>query len=200
MDDHELFNKIHELSMTGAIVIFDSPYRKLFYEDDFFDRIAHLDNVIITESFSKWIGLSGLRMGFIFSKNKDFNSELNIRLLYEFNAVSSPSQMIIEKVISTTEGKEAHTKFRRITTENIKKNIDFLKQNNLLVKELYGEGEPMGIFAVINKSEDFLFQHKIGAVGLDKFVYHEKDFWSSYARLCVSVDHELFKKFIINII
>jgi hypothetical protein len=108
--------------------------------------------------------------------------------------------MIIEKVISTVEGKEAHTKFRRITTENIKKNIDFLKQNNLLVKELYGEGEPMGIFAVINKSEDFLFQHKIGAVGLDKFVYHEKDFWSSYARLCVSVDHELFKKFIINII
>jgi aspartate/methionine/tyrosine aminotransferase len=200
MDDHELFRKIYEISMTGAIVIFDSPYRKLFYEDDFFDKVAHLDNVIITESFSKWIGLSGLRMGFIYCNNKDFNSELNIRLLYEFNAVSSPSQMIVEKVISTPEGKESHTTFRRITTENIKKNIEYLKENNLLVKEIYGDGEPMGIFAVVNKSEDFLFQHKIGAVGLDKFVYHDKDFWSSYARLCVSVDHQTFKKFIINII
>jgi aspartate aminotransferase len=199
MNDEELLSKIEQISMTGAIVIFDSPYRKLFYEDDFFDKIAHFDNVIITESFSKWIGLSGLRMGFIFCKNKDFNSELNIRLLYEFNAVCSPSQMIIEKVLSTDEGKYTHSVFRKITTDNIKKNIDYLKENNLLVNELYGDGQPMGIFAVINKSEDYLFQHKIGAVGLDKFVYHDKDFWSSYSRICVSVEHELFKKFIINI-
>lgn len=199
IDDEELFRNLYKLSMTGAIIIFDSPYRKLFYEDNFFDRVAQLDNVIVTESFSKWIGLSGLRMGFIFCKDKDFNSELNIRLLYEFNAVASPSQMIVEKVISTHEGKEAHSTFRRITTENIKKNIDYLKERGLLVKEIYGEGQPMGIFAVINKSEDYLFQHKIGAVGLDKFVYHDKDFWSSYARICVSVDHNLFKKFLINV-
>ena len=38
------------------------------------------------------------------------------------------------------------------------------------------------------------------AVGLDKFVYHGKDNWSSYSRICVSVQHELFKKFIKNII
>jgi hypothetical protein len=58
----------------------------------------------------------------------------------------------------------------------------------------------MGIFAVINKSEDFLFQNKIGAVGLDKFVYYDKDTWSSYSRICVSVEHELFKEFISKII
>jgi dihydrodipicolinate reductase len=83
--------------------------------------------------------------------------------------------------------------------ENITKNINYLVERNLLVKELYQNSRPIGIFAVINKSEDYLFQHKIGAVGLDKFVYHDKDIWSSYSRICVSVKHELFKKFIINI-
>jgi aspartate aminotransferase len=199
MDDNILFRKIYEISMTGAIIIFDSPYRKLFYDDDFFDKVAHLDNIIITESFSKWVGLSGLRMGFIFCKDKDFNSELNIRLLYEFNAVCSPSQMIIEKVLTTPEGRTSLNIFKEVTTNNIRKNIEYLKEKDLLVKEIYGDTSPMGIFAVINKSEDYLFQHRIGAVGLDKFVYHDKDLWSSYSRICVSVQHELFKKYLINI-
>jgi hypothetical protein len=108
--------------------------------------------------------------------------------------------MIVEKVLSTPEGKEAHYNFRRITVDNITKNINYLVENNLLIKELYPNNRPIGIFAVINKSEDHLFQHKIGAVGLDKFVYHDKDFWSSYSRICVSVQHEIFKQFIINII
>jgi aspartate/methionine/tyrosine aminotransferase len=200
LDDNELYDLMEKINNTGAIIIYDCPYRKLFYEDDFFNRISHFENVIITESFSKWIGLSGLRLGFIFSNNKDFNAELNIRLLYEFNAVSSPSQMIIEKVISTPEGRLAHNVFRKTTVENITKNINYLKENNLLVTEIYGDSKPMGIFAVINKSEDFLFQNKIGAVGLDKFVYYDKDTWSSYSRICVSVQHELFKSFISKIV
>jgi aspartate/methionine/tyrosine aminotransferase len=200
LNDNELFEMIEKINKTGAVIIFDSPYRKLFYEDDFFNRIVGFENVIITESFSKWIGLSGLRIGFIFSSNKEFNAELNIRLLYEFNAVSAPSQMIIEKVISTPQGRIAHNVFRKTTTDNIRKNIQYLKDNNLLVKEIYGEDIPMGIFAVINKSEDFLFKNKIGAVGLDKFVYYDKDTWSSYSRICVSVEHELFKEFISKII
>ena len=138
-------------------------------------------------------------MGFIFCKDRDFNSELNIRLLYEFNAVCSPSQMIIEKVLTTNEGRKSLTDFKEITTKNITQNINYLREKNLLVDEIYQGAQPLGIFAVINKSEDYLFQHRIGAVGLDKFVYHDKDLWSSYSRICVSVDHELFKKYLINI-
>lgn len=200
IDDFELMLKITQINKTGAIIIFDCPYRKLFYQDDFFDKISHLENVIITESFSKWLGLSGLRLGFIYSTNKDFNAELNIRLLYEFNGVSTASQMIIEKLISTEEGKIAHSEFRKTTVDNIKKNINYLKDNNLLVEEIYGEDLPIGIFAVIKKSEDFLFQNSIGAVGLDKFVYYDRDLYSSYSRICVSVEHELFKNFISKII
>lgn len=202
LDDKFLLDKIKEINKTGAIIVFDCPYRKLFKDFttmDLFDEVSKLENVIITESFSKWVGLSGLRMGFIWCNNKSFNEELNIRLLYEFNGISTASQLIVNKVISSPEGIKAHSDFRKITTENIFNNINFLKEKNLLVDDLYKESTPWGIFAVINRAEDYLFKHKIGAVGLDKFVYHEKDSWSSYSRLCVSVNSNLFKEFINNI-
>jgi aspartate aminotransferase len=199
LDDNYLEKTIKEIADTGAIVIFDSPYRKLFYHDNFFERILH-PNVIISESFSKWIGLPGARIGFIHSQNKEFNEELNIRLLYEFNGVSSPSQILVNCVLSTPEGKLSVKNFQEETTKHIKLNIEYLRENGLLVDEIYGGNNPMGIFAIINKSEDFLFQHRIGAVGLDKFVYYEKDNWSSYSRICVSVNHDLFKEFISKII
>lgn len=196
MDDFQLLCLIEDINKTGAVVIFDCPYRKLFYQQsDFFDKLTKFKNVIITESFSKWVGLSGLRLGFIFSQNSDFREELNIRLLYEFNAVSAISQKIIEKVISTDEGKKAHTDFRLEATRHIKLNINYLAENGFLSKEIYGNGIPLGIFAVINKTEDFLFQNKIGAVGMDKFVYHDKDTWSAHSRICVSVPNDEFVKF-----
>ena len=200
IDDHILLPLIEKINKTGAVIIIDCPYRKLFYQDDFFDKVSSFQNVIITESFSKWIGLSGLRLGFIYSSNNDFNSELNIRLLYEFNGVSSASQMIVNQILSSEEGNKAAEDFRNLTTEHIKKNIEFLNENNLLVDSIYGSKIPIGIFSVISKSEDFLFQNKIGAVGMDKFVYHDKDMWSSFSRICVSVDHQTFKDYISKVI
>jgi aspartate aminotransferase len=199
-DDVLLYNTIKEITSRGTIVIFDCPYRKLFYDDDFYDRIADLENVIVTESFSKWIGLSGLRIGFIYSNNQDFNEELNIRLLYEFNAVSSPPQIIIDNVLSTMTGQIELEKFRKETVKDISRNIKLLSDNNLLVDEIYNGEIPIGIFAIINKSEEFLFENKIGAVGLEKFSGKEKDKWSKYSRVCVSVPHEKFKQFISKIV
>lgn len=201
LDDDYLYENIVKINRTGAIVIFDSPYRKLFVEDRIFNAISYLENVIITESFSKWIGLSGLRMGFIYSSNKDFNAELNIRLLYQFNAVSTVPQLLIEKILTTQQGRQALDDFRNETTKHIEMNINYLSEKGLLVKEIYMDkyndmNKPTGIFAVINKSEDYLFQNKIGAVGLDKFVYHDKDIWSSYSRVCVSVPYEKFVKYL----
>ncbi len=195
MDDEYLLDSIKEITKRGATVIFDSPYRRLFYRDNFFDKLSDIDGVIIVESFSKWIGLSGVRLGFIYCSNKDFNDELNIRLLYEFNGVSSPAQMIVEKVISTKEGEIAHTIFRKETTDSIKKNIDFLKSNSLLVEDIYDNKNLVGIFAVIDRTEDYLFQNKIGAVGMDKFCFTEKELYLKYSRICLSVKHDSFVQF-----
>lgn len=199
-NDEVLLDTIKEITSRGTIVIFDCPYRKLFYDDNFHDKISDIDNVIITESFSKWIGLSGLRIGFIYSSNDNFNEELNIRLLYEFNAVSAPPQIIIDKVLSTMTGQIELEKFRKETVKDISNNIKYLSDNNLLVDEIYNGEIPIGIFAIINKSEEFLFENKIGAVGLEKFSGKDKERWSKYSRVCVSVPHEQFKEFISKIV
>lgn len=195
MDDNLLYKAIKDITNTGATVIFDCPYRKLFYDDDFFDRITNLKNVIVTESFSKWLGLSGLRLGFIWSDNQEFNQELNIRLLYEFNSVSSPSQLIVQYAMESMVGKIAIRDFKNITVENISKNIQYLSEKKLLANEIYNVNKPIGIFAVVNKSEDYLFNNKIGAVGLDKFTQKEKEIWSKFSRICVSVSNEKFIEF-----
>lgn len=199
-DDDYLLSKISELNKIGCTIIFDSPYRKLFYQDNFFNKMVKYDNVIITESFSKWIGLSGLRLGFIMSQNEDFNEELKIRLLYEFNGVSSASQLIVDKIISTDEGREVHRLFREKTVEHITYNINYLIENNLLVESIYENTKPIGIFSIINKNEEFLFANKIGAVGLDKFVNSNKEQWSKYSRICVSTNNIQFKNYLKNII
>lgn len=202
LDDDFILSKIQQFNNTGAVTIFDCPYRRLFKEKlpmRMFDQMSQLENVIIAESFSKWIGLSGLRMGFIWCNNKAFNEELNIRLLYEFNGISTASQLIVDKVLTTEEGKLAQKNFRKTTTEHIQKNIQYLKENDLLVDEIYQGRQPWGIFAVINRSEDFLFQHRIGAVGMDKFTYYDKDKWSDYSRICVSVPNDKFVEFISKI-
>lgn len=199
MDDNFLLEKIKFFNNLGVPVIFDSPYRKLFTDNDlFFNELAKLENVIITESFSKWVGLPGSRIGFIYSNNKEFNDELNIRLLYEFNGVSSPSQILINSLLSTNVGQILIKNFKELTTLNIRQNIDFLYDNGLLVKEIYGDSKPEGIFAIINKSEDELLKNQIGAVGLDKFVFLNKEKYKNYSRICVSVPSSEFTKYFLN--
>jgi aspartate aminotransferase len=198
MDDRVLYQQIQRLNNSGVTIIFDSPYRKLFTYDMYvnvFDLIGGMDNVIVCESFSKSLGISGARLGFVWCNNKEFNAELNIRILYEFNGVCSSSQLLVNELLTSDEGRKAVRVFREITGENIFRNIKYLQENKLLVEEIYGDDTPKGMFAIINMSEDFLFKNKIGAVGLDKFVHHDKDMYSSYSRICLSVPHDRFVKF-----
>ena len=191
INDKDLINKIIEIQKTGAILIFDCPYRKLFYENIDL-HFSEMPNVIIAESFSKWIGLPGVRLGFIYSCNEEFNKELNIRLLYEFNGVSSPSQVIVNQLLDSYKGQSEILKFKNKTISDIAENIEWLKNNNFLPKEIYGENKPVGIFSIINVTEECLFDNNIGSVGLDKFSGLDKDIWSKYSRVCVSVPHNNF--------
>lgn len=204
LDDDELYQQIHRLNAAGVTVIFDSPYRKLFnlfvYKMDLFDRISSMSNVIVCESFSKSLGVSGARLGFVWCNNKEFNAELNIRILYEFNGVCSISQLLVNELLTSDEGRKAVREFREITGEHIFKNIKYLKDNELLVKDIYGDDIPRGMFAIVNMAEDFLFKNRIGAVGLDKFVHHDKDMYSSYSRICLSVPNDKFVSFFDKII
>ncbi len=196
-DDQELLNLVEKLNQNGTVIIWDSPYRKLFFEaeDDMYIKLLDFENLIIADSFSKSIGLSGQRLGFIHSQNKDFNKEFNIHLLYATNGINAFSQVLVEKILTTEEGKLAARSFRKKTVEDISKNIKYLEEKGLLAEEFYQHSKPIGIFVIVNKTQDELMKYRIGSVALSFFTGVDKEKSAKYSRICVSVEHKKFRSF-----
>lgn len=200
-DDEEQFKLIKTLSDAGVIVFFDSPYRRIFFgkDDNYYQRLLELENVVITESFSKSVGLSGQRLGFIHSTNEELNKELAIRLMYCTNGINGFAQQLILRLLTTPEGVKASNDFKAATARDIKLNIDYLKERGLLAKEFYSGPTPKGIFVVITKTEAELLEKNIGSVSLSFFTKSRKEEASKFARICVSVPHAKFVSYFDNI-
>ena len=196
-DDTMLLDTVSKLNANGTSIIWDSPYRKLFYDenDEFYSQLKEFEHLIIVESFSKSIGLSGQRLGFVHSTNKDFNKELNINILYATNGINNFAQILVEKILSTKEGQKAAKEFRDKTIKEMQLNIEYLRNNKLLAEEFYQSSTPIGIFTVVNKSEEELLKHKIGSVGLYYFTQTNKELGEKYARLCIAVPHKDLKAY-----
>ncbi len=196
-NDEDLIEIIDLFSKQNTTVIWDGPYRRLFYDetDTLYQELLKYNNVIITESFSKSIGLSGQRIGFMHSNNKAFNDEFAVRLLYSGNGINAFAQLLVEKILTTPEGKKAASDFKQETTEAIAENISLLKQKKLLPKEFYKEETPVGIFVIVNKTFEELKENKIGSVPLNYFTKRTDIDVEKYSRICVSVPKEKFQEF-----
>ncbi len=196
--DTTILEIIATLNDFNIPVIFDSPYRRVFYDnyDKFYEILLAFDNTIIVESFSKSIGLSGQRIGFIHTVNQEFKNEVEIRLMYATNGINAFSQILVEKLLITPEGKRAVSDFKKITVANIEKNMHFLKEKKLLAEQFYNSNLPVGIFAIVNKSEEDLLDKEIGSVSLAYFTKVNKEEAAKFSRICVSMPHEKFKAFL----
>lgn len=196
-DDEEQFRLIKTLNDAGVTVFFDSPYRRIFMDgtDTYYKRLSELENVVITESFSKSVGLSGQRLGFIHSTNAELNLELAIRLMYCTNGINAFAQLLVHRLLTTEEGKKACRDFKEATSRDIALNINYLKERGLLAEEYYEGPTPKGIFVVVNKTEEELLEKYIGSVSLAFFTKSLKEKASKYARLCVSVPHAQFVEY-----
>ena len=108
LDDNELIEAVDILDRNNVTIIWDSPYRRLFMDenDKMYNTLLNYKNVIITDSFSKSIGLSGQRIGFVHSQDKEFNKQFNINLLYNTNGINAFSQILVEKILTTKQGKK----------------------------------------------------------------------------------------------
>ncbi len=196
-DDAKLLQVINQLNRCGVVVLFDSPYRRLFYDhnDSFYQELMKLEHVIIIESFSKSLGLSGQRIGFLHSTSEAFNVEAQLRLTYATNGINSFAQVLVTHLLTSESGKKAVSQFKTITTTHIAKNIQFLSEKGFLATEYYRNTSPMGIFAIVNRSPKELFKHRIGSVGLDYFVKDSFVGIDKLSRILVSYPHEKFVSF-----
>ncbi len=197
LSDKDVLQVIRTLSEQGITVVYDSPYRRVFYDEDdeMYVRLMDMKDVLIVESFSKCVGLSGQRIGFIWSNDPDFIREFNLRILYVHNGVNGFAQQLVYQLLTSPEGKKAVKVFREKTREDIRKNIEYLRAKGFLAEEFYRDSEPMGIFVIANKSYDELLEKRIGSVPLDFFTRDDKEKAKKYARICISVPHEKLKAF-----
>lgn len=180
-------------------LILDLPYYYLFNELS--DKIYELysDNVIVISSFSKSVGLSGLRIGYIATKNKELYDTMKIRSLYKYNSISTVPQQIINKLLTSNSGKTAFDNYRRKTQSHITKNIKYLSDKGLLFDEY--TDIPTGPFAIINKTFDELLSAKISSVPLNKFTFkNNEEKLKNISRISVSVDHDLFVEYFDNLL
>lgn len=182
---------------AGITVVLDLPYYYLF--SDVNDGLCDFffDNVIVVSSFSKSIGLSGYRVGYISTKNEALYQTLRIRSLYKYNSISTLPQHIINELLKE---KTAITEYKKKTVDSIKKNIMVLEMNGLLFDE-YPQ-IPTGPFAVVNISYDELLKNKISSVPLSKFTLNKQLKHENFSRISVAVDHkvfwEYFEKMLVN--
>ncbi len=197
VEDKELLKIIQILNDNGTTIIIDCPYRRIFCdeEDLFYQNLLDFENVIIIESFSKSIGLSGQRLGFIHSVNSEFNTELGIRLMYATNGINAFSQILVANLLNSEKGESCRKQFKDITVRGIKANIEFLEEKGLLASDFYTNSKAIGIFVIVNKSEEELLEKRIGSVSLSYFTKTKKDQAAQYARICVSVPPEKFKSY-----
>ena len=181
----ESFELIKTVNDNDTVVFYDSPYRRVFYDnnDCFYKRLIELKNVIILDSFSKSLGLSGQRLGFVHSIDADFNKEIAIRLAYSTNGTNVFSQILIEKLLTTPEGRKSIDAFKRNTVDAIKKNIEYLGNAGFIANNLYNNHVPIGIFAIVNISEEELLDNMIGSVSLAKFTLSRKEEAAQYSRI-----------------
>ena len=181
----------------GITTILDLPYYYLFNPNH--SKIYDLfhDNVIVVSSFSKSIGLSGFRVGYIATKSKELYEDMRIRSLYKYNSISTPAQFIINELFTTNVGKTQVDNYKWETYHNIKLNIEWLKLSGLLFEE-YGNNTPIGPFAIVNKSFEELLEHKISSVPLSKFCLENVN--NNYSRISVAVPHKKFVTYFNNVI
>ncbi|OYT11153.1 MAG: hypothetical protein B6I18_05365 [Bacteroidetes bacterium 4572_112] len=197
-DDAMLLDVIKVLNDNNVVVIWDSPYRRIFFEaseDDFYVRLASFDNVVITDSFSKAIGLSGQRLGFVHSNNKEFKEELNINILFKTNGINAFAQTLVTKILTTEVGQKAAHDFREKTKVDMLKNIQLLRDKKLLAEEFYDNSIPVGIFVILNKNEKELLDANIGSVSMSYFTQKSKEYGEKFSRICIAVPHGEFKEY-----
>lgn len=188
---NSIIDFISRCKKNNVTVILDMPYYYLF--NDFSSDISGLlqDHVIICCSFSKSVGLSGFRTGYVATKNKDLYEHMRIRSLYKYNSISTVPQQIIDILLN--KGSEQIRKYKEETLIHVKKNITILHKKNLLFEKY--PAVPAGPFAIINKDYDTLLDKDISSVPLKKFTLDPKPEDDKYSRISVAVNSGIFEQY-----
>ena len=87
LPQRELRQIIELAQSCGTLVVIDEAYHP-FYRESVIDLVKEYSNLMVTRSFSKALGLSGLRLGVMVGQPKLVEYASRLRGLHEVNAVA----------------------------------------------------------------------------------------------------------------
>jgi len=148
-DQNELNAIVKKASRYGAVVLIDEAYYP-FYASSMLDRITKHDNLIVTRTFSKALGLAGLRIGFLASNDRIAKLIFAVKPMYEITTLSANAALFAlerykdsfkyaEKVRAAKEDLERYFMKRGYTVFTGYANfihVDFGKRRNEIVNHL----------------------------------------------------------------
>ncbi|MCA6214126.1 pyridoxal phosphate-dependent aminotransferase [Thermococcus bergensis] len=152
-----VLKEIAEIAKENSLVVIsDETYENIIFEKKHhtmlkFDDIR--DNLIVVNSFSKSVAITGLRLGFIILP--DGLSEITSKI--QENIIASPPAMIQKAAVSLLEN---YKKITRKVTQKLKKNKDaLLKKLHKLPKISYAPPKG-GFYLFLNVSEYYSSSYK----------------------------------------
>lgn len=176
---------------NGITLIIDLPYWDLLKGTSLKDLTS--ENVVYISSFSKSIGLSGYRVGYVATESDALYQSMRIRSLYKYNSISTLPQKIIAEIMKTGEV----DRYQEETRNHIRMNISLLKEKRLLAP-IYPQ-DPIGPFAIVQMEEAELNKYRISAVPLESFAIDKKHAYGKMFRISVAVRHDIFREYICRI-
>ncbi|MBF0517051.1 MAG: histidinol-phosphate aminotransferase family protein [Nitrospirae bacterium] len=107
---------VRKCEAAGVICVVDEAYF-FFHDITVADMIQTHENLIVVRTFSKAMGLAGLRAGYILSQEENINSLCKVKPMHELNALAL---MLIDELLDHTEEIFTFTKETRHCLQYLK--------------------------------------------------------------------------------
>lgn len=117
-------------SLPKTFIIIDEAYIEFSEEKSMTDLVSQYNNLVVTRTLSKFFGLAGIRLGFVFSQYKD--EIMKIKSPYNVNEITCKIAINLFQNLTLDIIKNRYNQ----NLENKAKTITFLRQFNE-VKEIY---------------------------------------------------------------
>ena len=126
----KIFKILQKAKSNNVYVVIDEAYFG-FYKNTFVKFLRNFNNLIITRTFSKALGMAGIRVGFLISCEKNIKRLYSFRPMYEISSISCLAVKTLLKNYKIVK------KYIQETNQGKRYLLDQLKKLNLRSFETY---------------------------------------------------------------
>lgn len=121
--------KIEQLLLNfKGLVVIDEAYSDFSYEQSWLARIDEFPNLVVTQTFSKAIGMAGIRLGMCFASAEIISILNAIKPPYNINQLTQNEALQKLKRITQIESDIAKIKEQRSIVESALKSVSFVEK------------------------------------------------------------------------